>query len=73
MHFGVHTTLGFSENSSHTGGVLTVKDGTHVAKIALLGNYIAASFTLAADGHGGTLITEGSETTQQPLLTQPRA
>jgi hypothetical protein len=36
--FGVHTTLGCSENSSDTGGTLTVKEGTHVAKIALLGN-----------------------------------
>jgi hypothetical protein len=62
MPFNVHTTLGYSENSSHTSGTLTVKEGTHVAKIALLGNYIATSFVTVADGHGGTLITEVSQT-----------
>ena len=56
--FGAHTTLGFTENKSGTGGTLTVKNGAEVAKIALLGSYIAASFVAAADGHGGTLITE---------------
>jgi hypothetical protein len=55
--FGVHTTLGYSENSSNTGGTLRVTDGSHIAKLALLGNYMATSFVTAADGHGGTLIT----------------
>jgi len=39
-------------------GTLTVQDGTHVAQLNLLGNYLAATFTSASDGHGGTLITE---------------
>ena len=26
---GVHTRLGYSENSSDTGGILSVKEGTH--------------------------------------------
>jgi len=69
--FGVHTTLGYSENSSDTGGTLSVKDGTHIAKIALLGNYTAASFVIAADGHGGLLISETPQTEQQSLLTHP--
>lgn len=73
MPFNAHTTLGFSENASHTSGTLTIKDGTLVAKVALLGNYIAESFAMQADGHGGTLITEAPQTTQQPLLTQPHA
>ena len=30
--FGVHTTLGYTENASDTGGTLTVKNGTHVAR-----------------------------------------
>jgi hypothetical protein len=35
---------------------------------------MAARFITAADGHGGTLITEGSQVVnQQPLLTQPHA
>jgi hypothetical protein len=71
--FGGHTTLGYSENSSDTGGILSVKDGTHIAKLALLGNYMAASFVAASDGYGGTLITEGVQTAQQSLLTHPHA
>jgi hypothetical protein len=69
--FGLHTTLGYSENSSDTGGTLTVKDGSHIAKLALLGNYMATSFVTAADGHGGTLITEAAQTANQlvPLTT----
>jgi hypothetical protein len=69
---GLHTTLGYSENSSDTGGILSVKDGTHIAKIALLGNYMATSFVAAADGHGGTLITEAAQTANQLVpLTMP--
>jgi hypothetical protein len=71
--FGAHTTLGYSENSSDTGGILSVKNGTHIAKLALLGNYMAASFVTASDGYGGTLITEGGQAAQQSLLTHPRA
>jgi hypothetical protein len=41
---------------------LSVKDGTHIAKIALLGNYMATSFVTATDGHGGTLINSASST-----------
>ena len=69
--FGAHTTLGYSENSSDTGGILSVKEGTHIAKLALLGNYMATSFVAAADGHGGTLITEAAQTANQlvPLTT----
>jgi hypothetical protein len=55
--FGVQTTLAYAENAAATGGTLTVSDGRHVASIALLGNYMAGSFAVAADGHGGTLIT----------------
>jgi hypothetical protein len=35
---------------------LSVKDGTHSAKLALLGNYMAASFVTAFDGHEARLI-----------------
>jgi hypothetical protein len=72
--FGANTTLGYSENSSDNGGTLSITDGAHAAAIALLGNYIAASFVTAADGHGGTVISEAAQTAnQQPLLTQPHA
>jgi len=34
-----------------------------------VGNYMAGSFVTTADGHGGTLLTEVTQTAQQPLLT----
>jgi len=39
-------------------GELTVSDGIHTANIALLGNYMASTFVMASDGHGGNLISE---------------
>jgi hypothetical protein len=39
-------------------GVLTVSDGTHVAKLNMIGNFTLASFHAASDGSGGTLITD---------------
>jgi hypothetical protein len=69
--FGAQTTLAYSQNATGTGGTLTVSDGHHAAAIALLGNYIAGSFVTAADGHGGTLVTE-AQTQPQPLLAHPR-
>jgi autotransporter passenger strand-loop-strand repeat protein len=63
---------GGTENAAATGGALTVSDGRHTAAVALLGNYIAGSFVIAADGHGGTLVTE-AQTGTAPLLTRPRA
>ena len=58
--FGDHPTLGYSEHSNQSGGTLTVTDGGHVANIMLLGNFTAASFLLATNGHGGTVITEAT-------------
>jgi autotransporter passenger strand-loop-strand repeat protein len=69
--FGARTTLAYAENAAGTGGTLTVSDGRHAASIALLGNYIAGSFIIAADGHGGTLISEVQQTEQKPLLVHP--
>ena len=69
--FGAQTTLAYSENSADTGGTLTVTDGCHAAAIALLGNHMAGSFVTTADGHGGTLVTQATQTGQQPLLTHP--
>jgi hypothetical protein len=50
------TTLGYARSSA-AAGTLTVSDGIHVARIALLGNYVASSFVAASDGHGGTLLS----------------
>jgi hypothetical protein len=71
--FGAHTTLGYSENNSDTGGTLTVTDGTHAAAIALFGNYMASTLVAGADGHGGTLVTEGPLPNQPPPLAHPHA
>jgi hypothetical protein len=72
ISFGGNTTLGYSANSDNTGGTLTVSDGSHAASVALLGQYMASSFVMASDGHGGTLITD-PQSNQAPLLTQPHA
>jgi Ca2+-binding RTX toxin-like protein len=37
-------------------GVLTVTDGSHTAKLALVGNYLTSGFALADDGAGGVSI-----------------
>jgi hypothetical protein len=66
--FGAQTTLAYAANAA--GGTLTISDGRHAAAIALLGNYMAGTFTATADVHGGTLITE-APTGQQPLLAHP--
>jgi hypothetical protein len=67
--FGAQTTLAYAANAAGTGGILTVSDGRHAASIALLGNYVAGSFVITADGHGGTLLTEASQSAQQFLAT----
>ncbi len=41
---------------SKSGGVLTVTDGKHTAKISLTGDYRTIGFVAASDGHGGTLV-----------------
>jgi autotransporter passenger strand-loop-strand repeat protein len=70
--FGANSTLGYAENSDHSGGTLSVGDGAHMANIALLGSYMASTFAAASDGHGGTLISEATQTsTQTPIVTQP--
>jgi hypothetical protein len=46
----------FSGNAS--GGVLTVSDGTHTAKINLTGNYTASTFTASSDGAGGVIVVD---------------
>jgi autotransporter passenger strand-loop-strand repeat protein len=68
--FGAQTTLAYAENRSEIGGTLTLTDGRHATSIALLGSYMAGNFVTAADGHGGTLVTE-NQTEQRPLLAHP--
>ena len=55
VQFGAGTTFNFSQ------GVLTVSDGSTVAKLSLLGQYTNADFSLSSDGHGGTFINGTQE------------
>lgn len=43
-------------SGTSAGGSLSVSDGTHTASIQLAGNYAAADFVAASDGHGGVAI-----------------
>ena len=45
-------------SGSVASGVLTVTDGSHVARIALIGNFIDSTFTASSDGHGGTIVVD---------------
>ena len=41
-------------SGSKSSGILTVTDGTHTAKITLMGNYTLSTFKVSDDTHGGT-------------------
>jgi hypothetical protein len=66
--------VSFTEAASTLSGTLTVTDGVHTANILLLGDYAANTFAAASDGHGGTIVTEVTSSTQlhhhgHPLAT----
>jgi autotransporter passenger strand-loop-strand repeat protein len=67
--FGSATTLGYTGNS--LSGTLTVTDGTHTARLAMLGQYTAASFHLIDDTHGGTLVFDPPVSSGEPALVPP--
>ena len=50
----------------------TFSDGVHAQSLALLGQYVASSFSMASDGHAGTPIADPA-LTQQSQLTLPHA
>jgi hypothetical protein len=52
------TTASYVDNGAHTGGVLSVTDGTHTANIKLIGNFSASTFTTSSDGAGGTTVVD---------------
>ena len=56
VSYGVNTRSSFSGTTK--GGTLTVTDGSHTAKIALLGNYLSSGWTLSGDGNGGTVVVD---------------
>jgi hypothetical protein len=70
--FDAQTTLGYSPNSSQTGGTLSLAGGTHSANVALLGNYMASCFAAESDTHGGTMVVaEAPPAGDQSLLSNP--
>jgi hypothetical protein len=67
--YGANTSLAYAPNNGNTGGTLSVTDGAHSANIALLGSYMASSFAMSSDGHGGTTVVDPPAS--DPLLAQP--
>ena len=63
--YGAATTLGYSESGVQTGGFAMASNDA--AAIVLLGNYMAASFATAADGHAGQLTTVRAQTASEHL------
>ena len=47
-------------------GILSVSDGAHTARLRLVGDFTAATFTAKSDGAGGTIVT--TSTTMAPAL-----
>jgi len=66
LTYGANMTVGYSGTTS--GGTLTVGNGTQSASIALLGNYLASTFVLSSDGHGGTFVVDPPQTQTAALL-----
>jgi hypothetical protein len=66
------TTTANLMNATSAGGTLHVTDGSHQANIALLGNYLASTFTTSSDGHGGTSVIDPAVLGGvAPLVTPP--
>ena len=68
INFATLQQPSFSGNTS--GGTLNVTDGTHIANIALLGNYMASTFVTSSDGHGGTYVVDPTAVSQTNSLAQ---
>jgi hypothetical protein len=68
-------TASASYSGTTASGVLTVTDGTHTARIHLIGDYTASTFTPSSDGHGGTRVVDptaaaaGRTPPMAPLVT----
>jgi hypothetical protein len=60
-------TIAYSGSTKE--GTLTLTNGAHIARIALIGQYAAANFAASSDGHGGTDITYVA--TPAPALATP--
>ncbi len=62
IQYGAGITTVIKFNGDAAGGILLVSDGTHVAGIALVGDYTNSTFTASSDGFGGTLIVDPPRT-----------
>ena len=70
--FAKNTNVKFKEDKNGLSGTLTVREGSNVTTLTLLGQYTTADFTLSSDGHGGTLITDPSPgSASHPGLATP--
>jgi hypothetical protein len=56
IDYSARPTLLYTENSTNSGGILAVTDGTHTHDVSLFGQYTQSAFTLAPDNTGGTLV-----------------
>jgi hypothetical protein len=65
---GARTTLAGTTDGREIGG--TPPAAARAAAVALLGNYMAASFVDAAHAQGDTRVTD-SQPSEQPQLTHP--
>ena len=54
-----------------SGGILTVTDGNHTAKINLKGNYLTSRFIAASDGHGGVIIHDPTVKATEMVVAVP--
>ena len=64
LGFSSVLTAMWQENGSNTGGILSLEEnGASLATLNLSGQYASANFSLASDGHGGTVIGFQNQTT----------
>ena len=71
LTYGPNMTVGYSGTAA--GGVLSIGNGSQAAHIALLGNYLASTFTLSGDGHGGTNVVDPPMLASIPLISTPKS
>jgi hypothetical protein len=64
--FGSTTKATYSGTT--TAGVLTVSNGTHTAKINLVGDFTSSTFTVSGDGHGGTTVVDPTTSSGASLV-----
>lgn len=69
LTFGKATVAQYVANAGHTGGTLTIGNGTQSAALTLFGQYIAADFHSASDGAAGTMITYLPPAAAIPAIT----